>query len=177
MTISDQTYLAWHNKLGTNLWFRRFWVFLGIYSVVFYGLALIYILTLLQDWKIVVLAAVAGLITRYGACELAHLFYKKYHPYQRLNFNPPTSWLFSFKDTRHDAFPSEHAATSAALATIIFVFFPALGLWAFAFALLVGIGRIVLGYHEPSDIVAGYLVGIISAYLLYLLSLFMLFTR
>ncbi len=51
------------------------------------------------------------------------------------------------------SFPSNHAATTAAIATAVTS--PLLG----GVSLLAGISRVVLGQHYPSDVLAGWLVG------------------
>ena len=51
------------------------------------------------------------------------------------------------------SFPSNHAATTAAIATAVAS--PLLG----GVSLMAGISRVVLGQHYPSDVLAGWLVG------------------
>ena len=120
--ISDTQYLTWQKKLANNKIFRQFWLFWGIYAVAIYALMGIIALVVYKDWKILVMTAVAAVFNRYVVCELIHLFYKKPHPYQRLNFTPPTSILFSFKDVRHDSFPSEHESTAIAIAAVFYFY-------------------------------------------------------
>ncbi len=63
------------------------------------------------------------------------------------------------------SFPSGHSSTTAALATMLIIRHPNVGvvipslLWTAA----VGYGRIYLGVHYPSDVVGGFLLGIASA--------------
>ncbi len=58
------------------------------------------------------------------------------------------------------SFPSGHTSASVLFASFVFFVKPELGLLAFTWAGLVGISRVVLGVHYPSDIVAGVLLGL-----------------
>jgi undecaprenyl-diphosphatase len=65
-----------------------------------------------------------------------------------------------------NSFPSDHAAFLAGIA-----FFYLLrgqkktGLWLLVFAATVGVARVMVAVHYPSDILAGFLDGFIGAYL------------
>jgi undecaprenyl-diphosphatase len=57
------------------------------------------------------------------------------------------------------SFPSGHATTAFALATVLSLWYPR-GRWVWgAGAVLVGWSRIVLGSHFPSDVLAGAVLG------------------
>ncbi len=55
--------------------------------------------------------------------------------------------------------PSLHAANAFAFALLLALQWPALGIPSFALALLIGISRIYVGVHWPSDVVAGAIWG------------------
>ena len=61
------------------------------------------------------------------------------------------------------SFPSGHTAAAFCMVSLISYFFPALFIPAFTWALLVGISRIYLGLHYPTDIIAGIILGMLSA--------------
>jgi undecaprenyl-diphosphatase len=64
----------------------------------------------------------------------------------------------------HDAaFPSGHAATSFAAATILTVAAPRLGPLWLVLALAVGFSRVYVGVHYPLDIVGGAVLGVAVA--------------
>lgn len=59
------------------------------------------------------------------------------------------------------SFPSGHAITFFALATAIYCFDRRWGYFFFASALFIGLARIFVGVHWPTDVVGGALMGIL----------------
>lgn len=62
--------------------------------------------------------------------------------------------------TADASFPSGHTASSFAAATALSTFYPNAAPLAFTLAALVGVSRVHLGHHFPSDVTAGALIGI-----------------
>lgn len=60
------------------------------------------------------------------------------------------------------SFPSGHAAAAFVFASLIAFYYPAFTVFAYSVAVLVGISRILLGVHYPTDIVAGAVLGMSS---------------
>jgi undecaprenyl-diphosphatase len=61
------------------------------------------------------------------------------------------------------SFPSGHAAFYFALSMAVYLYNKKLGIAFFAVSLVMGIARIYVGVHWPSDILGGILVGIVTA--------------
>lgn len=55
--------------------------------------------------------------------------------------------------------PSGHTSAAFVFATLISYYFPAWGMFAYSWACLIGLSRILLGVHFPGDIIAGALLG------------------
>lgn len=73
-------------------------------------------------------------------------------------------------DVSGSSFFSGHAAESMALAAVLFLFLPALRGWIWLVPLLCGYSRVYMGEHYPSDVLVGWLVGVLIALLLWTLA-------
>jgi membrane-associated phospholipid phosphatase len=62
-----------------------------------------------------------------------------------------------------ESFPSGHAMFFSALAMSIYFIHRRMGYLYFAVALIVGLARVASGVHFPVDILAGYVLGILTA--------------
>lgn len=61
------------------------------------------------------------------------------------------------------SFPSGHTSAAFAMAFVLMMIGPRVGVVAFVCASLIALGRMAVGVHYPTDIVAGVLVGLLSA--------------
>ncbi len=78
---------------------------------------------------------------------------------------PEGEWGAIYRNTDPHSFPSGHAARVAMLSVLAFAFdLPILGIVMVFWGLLVCLGRIWMGVHYLSDILAGILLGIIFAW-------------
>jgi undecaprenyl-diphosphatase len=64
------------------------------------------------------------------------------------------------------AFPSGHSATIAGLAFAVFFRHKWLGYVCMVAAVLIGVARVAAGVHFPVDIIGGYSLGFLIAFLL-----------
>lgn len=61
--------------------------------------------------------------------------------------------------------PSGHTAAAFLMASLIAYFYPTLAILAYTWAATIGLSRVLLGVHYPSDIVAGATLGLTISYL------------
>ncbi|MCF6322563.1 MAG: phosphatase PAP2 family protein [Rhizobiaceae bacterium] len=83
-------------------------------------------------------------------------------------FTPDTNiWLsIPFEDSyRFASFPSGHATTGGAIAMVLALLFPRWRWLFFLGGISVAVSRPVLGVHFPSDVVAGFVLGIVIVWL------------
>ncbi|WDC85721.1 phosphatase PAP2 family protein [Caloramator sp. mosi_1] len=66
------------------------------------------------------------------------------------------------------SFPSGHTTAAFSIFTTLAFFFPYLSVLFISLALLVGLSRIYLGVHYPTDVAAGILIGSLFSYLTYI---------
>ena len=169
--MKDQAYLSFQQKLRSSNWFRAVWAFGGLYSLLLVYVAGIYLLAA-GKLEILLVVMFAFVLARLVINPVIYAAYKKPRPYQRLGFVPINSpWLFSGLTQRFNSFPSDHAASFVSIAVALGFSIPVLGAVFGILAAYNGVSRIILGYHDEKDILAGWVVGIISA----LASIFWLF--
>lgn len=83
---------------------------------------------------------------------------KRMRPFEKLKLNklyikPPDKY----------SFPSGHSSAAFLFATLVSYFFPELKLFLFIFAGSVGISRVILKLHFPTDILFGAFLGVLIA--------------
>lgn len=100
-----------------------------------------------------------ALVSRFIFTEIIRFLMPRARPYQLLGFDP----LISEPLLNSNAFPSGHAAFLFAFATIFFLA-NRKSWWLYVVALLVGISRIFVGVHWPSDIVGGAILGLVIGF-------------
>ena len=72
----------------------------------------------------------------------------------------------AFFGPEFDSFPSGHATSVFAVATVFGSFYPALRWPLYAVASAIALGRVYLGRHYMSDVIAGVLIGLVVASLI-----------
>ena len=116
-----------------------------------------------KDWKRRVyyfsLASLSVILSRGIITEIIRFFYHSQRPFAALGFKP---LLYDYAYS----FPSGHMAAYVALSLAIFYLNKKAGKWFLGLTVIIGIARIFVGVHWPSDILGGIIVAILSFYLI-----------
>lgn len=116
-----------------------------------------------REHEIVVVAIAGGLIALAVGRLLAHYMPFRLRPIYEpaLQALYPVSSIHELLPRTWSAFPSDHAMLWGAIATGIFLASRPVGFYAWLHTLLlIGLPRIYLGLHYPTDVVAGCVLGI-----------------
>jgi membrane-associated phospholipid phosphatase len=110
----------------------------------------------------IVAGVVAIVLGRILALSLPFRVRPRYNP--EVHFHIPPSWdqpdLIDWS-----SFPSDHAVLFSALATGLMFISRRVGIGALAYvALIIGLPRVYLGYHYPTDVLVGMLLGVAIGY-------------
>ncbi len=140
-------------------------IFLSTYLAYFFVLFFLILLFIEKDRRQRIsnlLFAVLSVLFSYGVVKLAlNYFFFRPRPFAALNFTPLVP---------HDldaSFPSGHAVFYFTLATVAYlVISRRWGIWFGLAAAAMGIARIYIGVHWPSDILVGAAIGIVSPFLI-----------
>jgi undecaprenyl-diphosphatase len=115
----------------------------------------------IRRYRMVIAGLASGFVARLVVKPLVISFWQRPRPFvglagvQQLIHDNNGEELMSF--------PSGHALLFFALAWAVLFYDRRLGRWFFAGAILMGIARVAAGVHWPSDILAGAILGILSA--------------
>ncbi len=156
------------NKLQLLDWLA---IFLTDYLGYFLVLGAIILFFLEKKWQqrfyFFSLGALSIILSRGILTEAIRFFYYRPRPFIALGIHP----LINSDVT--GSFPSGHATAYFALATVVYYFCEKnkesinrrWQLWFIGLTVLMGIARIMIGVHWPSDILVGAIIGIGSAFL------------
>jgi len=125
-----------------------------------YVLLFTLLIFLLKDhkkyFKMVVEAITAALFARFAIVSFIRWVLPRARPFVDNNVN----LLFEHQGS---SFPTGHATFFFAISTIIYFYNKKIGALFFLSSILIVLARVFSGVHWPSDILAGAVVGIISA--------------
>ena len=63
------------------------------------------------------------------------------------------------------SFPSDHTTAAIAIAVAVLLFDTAVGIAFLALAVLIAVGRVIVGEHYPGDVLGATLIGIVAAFI------------
>lgn len=144
------------------VWLDFLGIFFAQYSayILILLMALFLIIRFKNYWKMVLEAFAAGILARFIIVPIIRFFWQRERPFDLIDVN----LLLKLKN--EVSFPSGHAVFYFAVSTIVYFYNKKLGYLFFAVSVLMGLARIFVGYHWPSDILAGAVIGIFSGWLI-----------
>lgn len=162
--MDESLFLALNGLVGESEVFDWTVYFFAVVGIFLFPLFLIKKI----HWKRIALHMCTAAFVAYGLNALIAFLWYRERPFHDL---PATVLLNTSR--LFDSFPSDHAALSAALAMTIALFSRSWGGKAVVLALagMIGFARVFAGVHYVSDIVAGFGVGCVAAYIIHIFSL------
>lgn len=110
-----------------------------------------------RKWKLACGSGFAAAALSFAVAFVIHHVYDRPRPYASHHISHPWS------STTDASFPSDHTTVSFAIAFAVLSFDAAAGVIFLLIAAIIGIGRLFIGAHYPSDIAAGVVIGLIAA--------------
>ena len=145
------------------------WEYLDVISIFFAkysGYVLILALLLFSArnykkyWPIVAMAFSAAIVSRFVIAEIIRFFWPRLRPFVENQAN-----LIISQSSAEPSFPSGHASFYFTISAVVYFYNKKLGIIFFAVSVFMGLARIFVGVHWPSDILAGALIGVFSGWL------------
>jgi len=124
-------------------------------------LVLFLIVNVKKYWKMVAEAFLAAGITKFILAEFIRWLWFRPRPFVSLNFIPLIN-----QSASEASFPSGHASFYFAMSTIVYLYNKKVGILFYIATILITLARVFSGVHWPSDILAGALLGIFTAWIL-----------
>ncbi len=151
---------------------------LGIFCAVYLGYVLLFclLLFLLKDflpseqsrsagkkyWQMVAQSLLAAVVVRFVLVQSFYFLKFRFRPFVH---NSNIHFLIPYNSSA-TSFPSGHASFYFALSTIIYGYHKKAGILFFVASFFIVLGRVFVGVHWPSDVVAGAVVGIVMGLIL-----------
>ncbi len=130
------------------------YMFYSAYILEFFFI-LVIIYFFLKKEKALALLLIFTLVVNLFVASILKSDFERERPYQILEAKK----LINAED--NSSFPSRHAELAFAFSTIMIFFYRRFGLLLILISAIIGIGRIYVGIHYPSDVVGGALIGIL----------------
>lgn len=162
MPIDVKIFYFFNNLAGQWPVLDQLFVFFGYYFPYFLAAAFLFILYFFkysnrERWQMFLTVAISTIVARFGVVSFIRLFYQRPRPFLEYQVNQLIA-------KNEFSFPSGHAAFFFAMAVAIYFYNKKWGAWFFAGAVLISLARVAAGIHYPTDILAGAIIGILTAW-------------
>lgn len=152
----DATSLLWFNRLQC---YRSLSKFFRIVShsgdgYLYIAIAIIALVQSVSSGSLFIKAALLAYLFEVPCFIVLKQLLKRTRPFNALTF-----CQYAVKPADEFSMPSGHTAAAFVMAGVISYFFPSFSLIAYVWASLIGISRVFLGVHYPTDILVGAVLG------------------
>ena len=152
------TFVAHHSWLGT------LFKFIETYGTYVIGIAAVALWLFARPggdrkWKLAAGSALASAALALIVNKIISSAWHRDRPYQ--THHVAHIWGAHKTDA---SFPSDHASASFAIAVAVAILDSFAGMFFLALAVLIAVGRVIVGEHYPGDVLAGVVIGTVSAY-------------
>jgi undecaprenyl-diphosphatase len=113
-----------------------------------------------RRWKLAAASALAGAGLALLVNQLIAKAWDRPRPFEAHHV------AYTYSHSHDPSFPSDHASAAFAIAIAVLLFDAVVGTVFFAAAVLIAVGRVVMGAHYPTDVAAGLVVGATCAVLI-----------
>lgn len=161
-------YHAVNRFVVDHAWLGRVFHGLETYGTVLIGAAAVCLWLLARPggdrkWKLAASSALAAAALALLVNKVISSAWHRDRPYVA----HPAAGVHLWGPHKMDAsFPSDHASAAIGIAVAVALLDPVVGALFLVLAVLIAIGRVVVGAHYPGDVLAGALIGAASAFLI-----------
>jgi undecaprenyl-diphosphatase len=110
-----------------------------------------------RKWKLASGSGFASAALAYVAAFVIHHVWARPRPYVTHHISHPWS------NVTDPSFPSDHTTVSFAVAFAVLAFDLAAGVIFIVIAAIIAVGRLFIGAHYPSEVLAGFVIGLVAA--------------
>jgi undecaprenyl-diphosphatase len=110
-----------------------------------------------RKWKLTAGSALAAAALAVAVDQVIYKIHDRARPYEAHRISHP--WT----SKTDPSFPSDHASASLAIAFAVLMFDPIIGAVFLVAAILIAIGRVLIGAHYPGDVAASLVVAAVAA--------------
>ena len=162
MTYDFKLFYLLNNLSGKSQvfdWIVIFWAeYLGwLIAVAFLAFLYFSLFSKSEKFRIFLVTIISVVLSRFVVTEIIRFLYCRPRPFMTYTLN-------QLVEDANCSFPSGHSAFFFALAMAIYFYNKKWGAWFFVAAIFISLSRIIVGVHYPVDILGGAIIGILSAY-------------
>jgi len=165
--LDDKVFSLLYELAHKSQFLDWFLIFLGKYLIFILGIVFVILVLREKDWRrrfyFSALALISVILSRGIITPLIQFYYDKPRPFVILDIQS----LINHAAT--PSFPSGHIAFIVPIALTAWFINRRVGIWFIISTILIGLARISVGIHWPTDILGGIAIGTLSFLVVYYL--------